>query len=172
VRGGPDGAVPTLAAGPVRIVPLSAADAVELAPLLDDPALHEFTGGEPLSYAKLEQRYRRLERGAPAGVDERWLNWVIRLVDDGRAIGTVQATVRGREAAVAWVVARPWQGRGLATAAARALVTWLLAGGHDVRAHIRPGHVASERVARAAGLESTEEWFEGERVWRVSPARR
>jgi hypothetical protein len=31
--------------------PLAVAHAAELAPLLDDPSLHEFTGGAPLSAA-------------------------------------------------------------------------------------------------------------------------
>jgi hypothetical protein len=36
------------------------AHAAELAPLLDDPCLHEFTGGAPLSAAALAARYARL----------------------------------------------------------------------------------------------------------------
>jgi hypothetical protein len=36
------------------------AHAAELAPLLDDTALHEFTGGAPLSAAALAVRYARL----------------------------------------------------------------------------------------------------------------
>ena len=59
------------------------------------------------------------QRGwSPAG-EERWSNWVGR-ERGGEAVGYVQATVRrGREAVVAelaWVIAAPYQGRGLARA--------------------------------------------------------
>jgi RimJ/RimL family protein N-acetyltransferase len=50
-----------------------------------------------------------------------------------------------------------FQGKGIASEAARALVAWALAqpGVRGVRATIRPGHIASERVAAAAGLRRT-----------------
>ena len=113
-----------LDAGELTLDPLEVGDADELAPLLDDPALHEFTGGRPLSKPELETRYRRLVRGAPEGSGATWLNWTIRRRADGRAVGTAQATVTGDVAALAWVVAREWQGHGYASAAARALVEW------------------------------------------------
>jgi RimJ/RimL family protein N-acetyltransferase len=161
---------PTLAAAEVCLVPLRASDARELAPLLDDPELHTFIGGEPLTLQELEERYRRLEAGAPAGLEEQWFNWVIRRVEHGQAVGTAQATVRGMEAIVAWVIARCWQGRGYASDAARALVRWLRdENGLAVKAHIHPDHDASVRVARAAGLEPTKAWVEGERVWCAPP---
>ena len=56
----------TLLAGDLRLDPLEVGDASELAPLLDDPALHEFIGGRPLAEPELEARYRRLVAGAPA----------------------------------------------------------------------------------------------------------
>jgi RimJ/RimL family protein N-acetyltransferase len=155
-----------LAAGELDLIPLTAADAAELAPVLDDQALHRYIGGEPLAPAQLEERYRRLEAGAPAGRGEEWLNWVIRRRDDGRAVGTAQATIRGDTALVAWVVATAWQGRGYAKAAARALVAALAdARGLNVVANIHPDHAASERVAQAAGLTLTDRWADGERVW-------
>ena len=86
-------------------------------PLLDDPALHEVTGGRPLSKPELEARYSRLVRGAPEGSGATWLNWTIRRRADGRAVGTAQATVTGDVAALAWVVAA--NGRGAATRARR-----------------------------------------------------
>jgi RimJ/RimL family protein N-acetyltransferase len=155
-----------LGAGELDLIPLTAADAAELAPLLDDPALHRYIGGEPLSPAELEERYRRLEAGAPPERGEEWLNWVIRRREDGQAVGTAQATIRGDTALVAWVIATAWQGRGYAKATARALVAALAdARGLDVLANIHPEHVASERVAQAAGLTLTDRWADGERVW-------
>ena len=153
-------------AGELDLVPLTAADAAELAPLLDDPALHRFIGGEPLSLPELEERYRRLEAGAPPDRNEEWLNWVIRRRADGQAVGTAQATVRGDTVLVAWVIATVWQGRGYAKAAAQALVGWLRADrGLTVVANIHPEHAASEHVAQAAGLTLTDRWADGERVW-------
>jgi RimJ/RimL family protein N-acetyltransferase len=160
-----------LRAGEIELVPLTAADAGELAPLLDDPALHRYIGGQPLSPAELEERYRRLEAGAPEGSGEQWLNWVIRRGEDGQAVGTAQATIRGDTAFVAWVVATAWQGRGYAKAAASALVSWLRDEcGLAVAANIHPEHAASEHVAQAAGLSLTDAWADGERVWSTRAA--
>jgi RimJ/RimL family protein N-acetyltransferase len=150
----------------VRLDPLQVADAHELAPLLDDPGLHEFIGGEPLSEGELERRYRALVADAPEDSDATWFNWTIRRRADGRAVGTAQATVAGGEAALAWVIAARWQGRGYASEAARALVAWAQASGVAAKANIAPGHTASERVASRAGLRPSDEWAAGERVWR------
>jgi RimJ/RimL family protein N-acetyltransferase len=155
--------------------PLTVAHAAELAPLLDDTRLHEFTGGAPLSTAALAARYTRLAvRRSPAG-DQIWGNWVIRLCGGGTAVGTVQATLpAGGPAAgpaeVAWVVVRTAQGRGYAKEAARSLVGRLHEAGWTVVAHIHPGHVASQRVAHAAGLVPTSDLYDGEIRWVRSPA--
>jgi len=154
--------------------PLAVAHAAELAPLLDDAALHEFTGGTPLSAAALAARYARLAARRSPGGDQLWGNWVIRVRATGAAAGTVQATLpAGGPAAgpaeVAWVVARAAQGRGYASEAARSLVTVLRQDGWTIVAHIHPGHLASQRVARAAGLVPTAGIHDGETRW-VSPA--
>jgi RimJ/RimL family protein N-acetyltransferase len=73
----------------------------------------------------------------------------------------------GLAAEIAWIVGSPWQGRGIATEAARALVAWL--GQQSVRtviAHIHPEHAASAAVAAAAGLVPTGELHDGEQRWR------
>ena len=151
------------------------AHAAELAPLLDDTALHEFTGGAPLSAAALAARYARLAvRRSPAG-DQMWGNWVVRVRATGMVAGTVQATLpAGGPAAgpaeVAWVVVRPAQGRGYATEAARSLVALLHEAGWTVVAHIHPGHLASQRVARSAGLSPTADVRDGEIRWVSPPA--
>ena len=154
--------------------PLAVAHAAELAPLLDDPRLHEFTGGAPVSAAALADRYQRLEkRRSPEG-DQGWGNWVMRVRATGRAVGTVQATLpadgpAAGPAEVAWVVAREAQGRGYAKEAARSLVALLQAAGWTVVAHIHPGHLASQGVARAAGLSPTGDVHDGEVRWASSP---
>ncbi len=158
-----------LIAGELRLDPLEPPDAHELAPLLDDPGLHEFIGGEPLTEPALEARYRRLVRGAPPGSGVGWHNWTIRRLADGQAVGTAQATAADGHALLAWVVASKWQGRGYGSEAARAMVSWAEQEGLTATANVHPGHKASERVASRAGLRPTDDWAAGERVWRVTP---
>jgi len=91
-------------------------------------------------------------------------------------VGTVQATLpAGGPAAgpaeVAWVVVRAAQGRGYAREAARSLVAVLREAGWTVVAYIHPGHLASQRVAQAAGLSLTAGIRDGEMRW-ASPAAR
>jgi RimJ/RimL family protein N-acetyltransferase len=154
--------------------PLTEAHAAELAPLLDDAALHEFTGGTPLSAAALAARFALLAaRRSPDG-DQAWGNWVIRARATGAAAGILQVTLpAGGPAAgpaeVAWVVARAAQGRGYAKEAARSLVAVLQEADWAVVAHIHPDHLASQRVARAAGLSPTTGIRDGETRW-VTPA--
>ncbi|MFE2532402.1 GNAT family N-acetyltransferase [Streptomyces sp. NPDC059371] len=154
------------------LLPLRAGHAEEMAGVLSDPALHTFIGGEPDTPAALRARYERLVAGSPdPGV--LWCNWVLRERAAGCLVGTVQATVSDGTAEVAWVVGTPWQGRGYAVEAARALVR------HVVRtfpvravvAHVHPAHHASAAVAAAAGLTATDELHDGEIRWELSVPR-
>ncbi|MFC5830589.1 GNAT family N-acetyltransferase [Nonomuraea insulae] len=143
------------------LLPLRAEHAEEMAVVLSDPALHRFTGGAPLTAQELALRYERLVSGPPG-----WRNWVIWLRAEKRLVGYVQATIDERTAEVAWVIGTPWQGRGLAGAAATALVGRLMEQEIDtIVAHIHPGHAASAAVATAAGLHPTERWEDGEVLW-------
>ncbi|MER5523687.1 GNAT family N-acetyltransferase [Streptomyces sp. NPDC002677] len=149
----------------LELQPLSVGHAGEMAAVLSDPALHTFTGGTPDTPEALRSRYRRLTAGSPDPAVS-WLNWVIRLRAESCLTGTVQATVAGPVAEIAWVVGTPWQGRGIATEAARALVAWLTRQPvHTVIAHIHPDHSASAAVARAAGLTPTDLCHDGELRW-------
>ncbi|WP_329119721.1 GNAT family N-acetyltransferase [Streptomyces sp. NBC_01353] len=152
----------------LNLLPLAVHHAEEMAGVLGDPALYGFIGGAPPTPQALRARYERLVTGSPElGVS--WCNWVVRLRDGGSLVGTVQATVDGREAAeVAWMVGAPWQGRGIAVEAAQGLVGWLGAQGvRTLVAHIHPDHAASAAVATAVGLTPTDEWHEGEVRWRL-----
>ncbi len=156
----------------LELLPLRTEHAEEMAEVLRDPALHTFTGGAPGTPEALRSRYQRLTAGSPDPAVS-WLNWVIRLRDGACLTGTVQATVGhrgpGPAAEIAWVVGTPWQGRGIATEAARALVDWLgLQRVHAVVAHVHPRHRASAAVAAAAGLSPTDSWHEGEIRWHRS----
>lgn len=149
------------------LVPLRPEHAEEMAAALADPALHAFTGGTPDDADALRTRYARLTAGSPDPA-ETWGNWALRLRDDGRLAGYVQATVRGDVAELAWVVGTPWQGRGLAAEAARTLLAHLTAAGiTTATAHIHPDHHASAAVARALGLTPTTHRQDGETRWQA-----
>lgn len=148
----------------LTLSPLEVTDASEMVGVLSDPLLYEFTGGEPPTLDRLEERYRHQVAGSPRR-GETWHNWILRF--DGAAVGFVQATVRGDTADLAWVVGTPWQRRGLASEASIAMRNWLTERG-VVRftAHIHPKHVASNAVAARLGLRPTEQFDDdGERVW-------
>ena len=151
--------------------PLAVSDAEEMTRLLADLDLYRFTGGTPPAAGALRDRYQRFQEG-PGAPNEWWLNWVIRLADEGRLVGTVQASASlvGDElvADIAWIIASAHQGRGFAKEAAAALVDWLRV--HRVAAitaGIHPQNLASGGVAAACGLRPTDELANGERVWRL-----
>ncbi|MER6302664.1 GNAT family N-acetyltransferase [Kitasatospora sp. NPDC001539] len=149
------------------LLPIGPEHADELAAALADPALHAFTGGRPATPEEQRARCARLAAGSPDPA-EQWGNWVLRLRADGALTGYVQTTVRAGAAELAWVVGTPWQGRGLATEAARALLAHLTAlGTTTVTAHIHPDHHASARVARALGLHPTPRTQDGETRWQA-----
>ena len=91
---------------------------------------------------------------------------MLRRRDTGELVGTVQATVTGASADLAWVVAVPHQGNGYAREAALAVRDRLRDGGITrFTAHIRPDHVASAAVARRLGLEPGARRSDGEVRW-------
>ncbi len=157
----------------LTLLPLRVEHADEMAVVLSDPGLYTVIGGAPDTAQALRARYERWVAGSPDPA-ESWCNWVIRLRDETCLTGTVQATVttddRGAAAEIAWVVGTPWQRRGIATEAARGLVTWLRRhhSVHTVVAHIHPDHKASAAVATAAGLIPTDQWHDGETRWQLT----
>jgi RimJ/RimL family protein N-acetyltransferase len=82
------------------------------------------------------------------------------------AVGTLQATVSGRTAELAWVIATSHQGEGLATEAATAVRDVLRAAGvATFVAHVHPDHAASAAIARRLGLRPTQARDDGEIRW-------
>ncbi|WP_329873029.1 GNAT family N-acetyltransferase [Streptomyces sp. SP18CS02] len=151
-------------------MPLRAGHADEMAVVLGDPALHTFIGGAPADVVGLRARYERMLAGpGPEQPGVAWCNWVVRLRAEDRLTGTLQATVtEGGGAEIAWVTGTPWQGRGIASEGARALVEHLRARGvGPVIAHVHPEHGASAAVARAVGLSPTGVLHDGEVRWQL-----
>lgn len=154
----------------LTVEPLAPAHAEEMQPVLADPAMYGFIGGSPGSKAELEARYTRLAAGRSADGTEAWGNWVLRVTATGVAVGELQATLPSAgpdagPALVAWVLGTRFQGHGFASEAAISLVDRLSAAGWSVAADIHPDHVASQRVATAAGLVVTDQVVDGELRW-------
>jgi hypothetical protein len=76
----------------LKLVPLAVGDAEEMVGVLGDERLYAFTGGRPPTLAELRARYAQLVVGRSPDGTEQWRNWIVRL-RDGRAVGTVQATI-------------------------------------------------------------------------------
>ena len=111
----------------LTLVPQTAAHADEMFAVLCDPAIYEYEHEPPPSVEWLRTRYARLETRRSSDAQEGWLNWVIRL-PSSELIGYVQATLRADgSAAVAYVLASPFWGRGLARAAVEAMIAELAA---------------------------------------------
>jgi len=158
----------------LELIPLTEADADDLFPVLDDPELGRFTGEDPPADVEvLRARFASWSaRRSPDG-DELWLNWAVRRLEDGEAVGYVQATVGDRDAAIAWVVGTPFQRRGFATEAGAALVGWLRAALEIplITGCIHPDNIASQIAAGRIGLRPTDRWYDGEVVWTDEPDR-
>ena len=75
----------------------------------------------------------------------------------------------GATARVAWVIGTPFQRRGYASEAAAAMVAFLREqmGVRDIAAAIHDDHEASKGVARRLGFMPTEDFEDGERIWRA-----
>jgi RimJ/RimL family protein N-acetyltransferase len=160
--------------------PVSPSHADEMVDLLADRALYAHYDDEASpSLDELRARYSRWAAGGSPDGHETWCTWILHDRSSSTCAGFVQATVsrEARVAELAWVVGTAYQGRGLAREAAAAVRDAVRTGAHvdppepgalEVRAHIAPGNAASETVARAIGLEPTDEHDpDGERIWRL-----
>ena len=157
----------------LELVPVIADNAEELTQVFGDERLYGFLASRPTTAKELRDQFGRLaaeRRADKKGTAQR--NWTLRRRSDGRAVGLLQAAFsdQGRAAEIAWAVGVPWQGHGLASEAARAVVGWLERRGVvTITAHIHSDHHASAKVAARAGLRPTGEyrWHEGirEQLW-------
>ncbi|MES0836978.1 GNAT family N-acetyltransferase [Nocardiopsis tropica] len=137
--------------------PLTPDHAGPMLPVLADPALYAFTGGEPPTADGLRRRYELQSAGRSPGGEESWFNWILCPRDGSGPAGFVQATVvlgaPGPAADLAWAVGVPHQGRGLAAEAALGMCDWLSARGvRRFGAWVHPRHGASAGVARRLGM--------------------
>ncbi|GGU54717.1 N-acetyltransferase GCN5 [Streptomyces albospinus] len=164
-------------AGPdVRIEPWTAAD-LTLLHEANTPAMTQHLGG-PEADEQIARRHRRYLEGEGAGQMFR-----VVLLPEGAAVGTTgfwETTWRGEPVFEAgWSVLPAYQGRGVATAAARAVVAAARAEGCHLALHAFPSvaNAASNSVCRSAGFalvgECEVEYPKGHLIraheWRVAP---
>ncbi|MER7763100.1 GNAT family N-acetyltransferase [Streptomyces sp. NPDC097619] len=122
----------------------------------NEPEMTAHLGG-PETPAKLADRQRRYE-ALSAGPPEAGRMFKILLTDSGETVGSIGFWPREWEGRAVyetgWGVLPEFQGRGLAAAAARALVAHVRAHGDRERLHAFPSadHHASNAVCRAAGF--------------------
>jgi RimJ/RimL family protein N-acetyltransferase len=148
---------PVLRTERLSLEPLRVEHADEMAAVLDDRRLYAFTGGSPSTLDELRQRYEQLATTWSADGHQRWLNWIVRDLSGGDAIGVMQATITvdgdSVDGELAWIVGARHQRRGYAREAAHAMAVWLRAhGARTLVANIHPDHEASIAVARRLGL--------------------
>jgi RimJ/RimL family protein N-acetyltransferase len=150
------------------LVPITREHAPAMFEVLKDPALYEYVSSSPpADVAALTRQYEFWEGRRSPDRSELWLNWAIRLNDRQQLIGHLQAGVLPDHAVVAWFLGVPWQHHGYATEAAKAVVDLLLGLGlREIRASINPNHAASISIAERLGMRRTNEFFDGELIWK------
>ena len=144
----------------LQIEPLTPEHAPILFAALDDERVGRHIGGPDVTTVEaLTDRIGHLQRGAPAGSGQTWLNWAVRLDSEGHpVIGRREATVHDGLAEMAYVFGPDWWGRGYATEGVR----WMignLASRPDVDslwATVDPANVASARLLGRLGFSPTE----------------
>lgn len=100
--------------------------------------------------------YWESQRDVDPGTDPKWLSLVVELKAEGRVIGHVGIGViktgEHRQGMIGWLLGRKYQGQGLATEAARALVT----SGFD--------QLGLHRIAARTGTDNIRSWKLMERL--------
>jgi len=169
----------------------------EMVDLLADRRLYAFYDDEASpTLDELRLRYARQSAGRSPDGREIWHNWIVRVRETGQVAGFVQATVGATagtssagadtaatpfdgasSAELAWVIGTSFQKRGYATEAVAAVATAVRGPdsltGDDVElvhAHIAPGNLASQAVARRLGLVPTSVVVDGETRWQLPRA--
>src|SRR5215204_3874146 len=136
----------------LRLREFRQSDLARLFELYRDPDIRRYFPDGTRTYEQTREELEWFSRGEPLSL------WATELKEDDSFIGRcglLPWTIEGRdEVEVAYMIARPWQGRGLATEAACALVRhgFDSLGLRRIIALIDPAHAESIAVARRAGL--------------------
>lgn len=153
----------------LRLIPLTIDEAKDLYPLLKDERLYEYLGGSPPTEDALGEWIERSRTHRSVDGSAVFLTWVIRLVPAQEPVGYCQATVHDDASAdMKFVIGTQYSGHGIAKEAVGGLVRALRGplGAGELRTHIRPDHVAAQKVAIHAGMHrSGLREDSGEEVW-------
>jgi RimJ/RimL family protein N-acetyltransferase len=139
--------------------PQTVAHAAEMFEVLSDPAIYEFENGPPASLAWLEERYRRLESRRSADGRELWLNWVVRRLGRGDALGYVQATIYAdANALIAYEFGSAHWGRGWGSEAVAAMLDEIARayGAVNAGAVFKKANFRSRRLLQRLGFGAVE----------------
>jgi RimJ/RimL family protein N-acetyltransferase len=106
------------------------------------------------------KEYWEAQRDVDPSTDPKWFSLVVELKAEGKIIGQVGIGViktgEHRQGTIGWLLGRKYQGQGLATEAARALVTI----GFD--------HLGLHRITARTGRDNKRSWYLMERHFRES----
>ena len=144
----------TIDTGTLTLEPQVAAHAQEMFVVLSDPAIYEYENEPPQSELGLRERFIALESRQSRDGSQQWLNWVIRM-PTGELIGYVQATIyTGGRTAIAYELHSDYWGRGLASQAARAVITHLVDTHHvsNLSAVLKKENHRSMRLLQGLGF--------------------
>ncbi len=107
----------------LALEPLQKRHAPLLFETLSDAAIYTFIPFDPpQSVEALAERYAHLSVGHSADDNDIWLNFALRKLEDNAYLGTVQATINGKRAYVAYELGPAHWGRGYASEAVRTLI--------------------------------------------------
>lgn len=140
----------------LRYEALTPSHAPLLFPVLSAKEVWRHIGpSESATLEELAARFTRMAAGPPPEhAEERWVNFAVRLADDGPYCGRIEATVHGSWAEIAYLFGPAFWGRGLATEA----VHWLREhlreqfGVAELWAATRPENRASVCLLRRLGF--------------------
>ena len=139
--------------------PIAEGHAPELVELFEDRELHLFVPFEPPTLEEQQKRCARWAIGYSPDGAEIYLNWAARDKKSGKLVGHFQSGIKNaNEASIGYIVAREFQGIGLAQEALRAVFNYL----RDVRkvkvikAWTDTRNQASHRLAERLGMKIVE----------------
>ena len=147
--------LPTITAARVQLRWLTAADVPELYEIFSDPEVVKYWSSPPLPSIEAASRLvTEIHEHFFAGT---LYQWGISRLDDDRVIGTctlAAISVQHRRAELGFAVARAQWGRGYASEAAEALVTFAFRtlAMHRIEADVDPRNTASIRVLERLGF--------------------
>ena len=140
----------------LTLEPLTVAHAPAMFAVLSDPLIYPYLDDPPPpSLEHLQRVYGQLEQRRSPDGREIWLNWIV--VRDA-PIGFVQATIRGEDADVAYVLGSAHWGQGYAYEAMTAMIEHLAAS-YGVRrffATVEEQNERSIRLLERLGFRPTE----------------